>query len=334
MLNQRFHVAISRAKALETLYRPVLEAGQAELQKTKSGSELLAGAQAFAKEFGEITSSRTIPRKRDSLHNLNTFRQLHGEQLRATHAQLAKFQPSSAQIARILYPEIPVTRWLFQKRAILGGTLLQAKATGQDVDTATQGLGDPPPLVQSCITPPYDKQETHQTQMGISDFSPGGTATLDGNTMAAGDIQSNIFVPTGVYLESAFVGHDFAVPPGPTQYTTTISYDWSCSGEAGVGGGVAIVNVDLAIVIDKRDGTRETYAREISLLTVPAFGGDSFSHQANDVTVTIPFTRDGLNGTVTIWVGVDGQATAIGSSGLAGFSASAFVREICLTSVG
>jgi len=334
MLNQRFHVAISRAKALETLYRPVLEAGHAELQETKSGAKLLAGAHAFAKELGE-SPSRKAHRKRDGLHNLNTFRQQYGEQLLATHAQQARFQPSPAHVAHVLYPEIPVTRWLFKKRAILGGTLLQAKVTGQDFGTATQGLGDPPPLLQSCITPPYDKQDIHGLPLSIPDGSQGGgTATPDGNTMAAGDASTNPFVPSAVYLASAFVGHDFAVPPGPTQYTTTISYDWSCSGQAGVGFGVAIVNVDLAIVVDKRDGTRETFAREVTLLTVPAFGFDSFSHQANDVTVTIPFARDGLNGTVTIWVGVDGQATVIGPFGGAWFQASAFVREICLTSVG
>ncbi|HZC44542.1 MAG TPA: hypothetical protein VE195_10230, partial [Acidobacteriaceae bacterium] len=75
-------------------------------------------------------------------------------------------------------------------------------------------------------------------------------------------------------------------------------------------------------------------AREISLLTVPVVGGDGFSHDAQDVTVTIPFTRDGSNGTVRILVGADGQATVISLSGDAHFWVNATVRQICLTSVG
>ena len=124
------------------------------------------------------------------------------------------------------------------------------------------------------------------------------------------------------------------MPPGPTSYTTTISYDWQCSGFGIAYLGVAIVNVDLAIVIDKRDGTRETHAREDTLFTVPVLGGDSFSHEADDVKVTIPFKRDGSNGTVRIMVGADGQSTMIALAAWGYFRAQATVREICLTSVG
>ena len=48
---------------------------------------------------------------------------------------------------------------------------------------------------------------------------------------------------------------------------------------------------------------------------MPFVGGDFFNHEADDVTVTIPFSRDGSNGTVRITVGVDGQATVIALSG-------------------
>jgi hypothetical protein len=94
------------------------------------------------------------------------------------------------------------------------------------------------------------------------------------------------------------------------------------------------VNVDLAILIDRRDGTKETDAREISLLIVPVAAGDGFSHDAQNVSVTIPFTRDGSNGTVRIMAGSDGQATVIALGGGANFWASATIRQICLTSVG
>jgi hypothetical protein len=138
----------------------------------------------------------------------------------------------------------------------------------------------------------------------------------------------------GTFLASAFVGQDFPVPPGPTSYTTTISYDWHGSGWGWAFLGIAIVNVDLAIVIDKRDGPRETQAREVSLLTVPVVGGDRFSHDALNASVTIPFTRDGSNGTVRIMVGADGQATVVALGGYGEFWATATIRQICLTSLG
>ena len=81
-------------------------------------------------------------------------------------------------------------------------------------------------------------------------------------------------IPVDATSASAFVGHDFAVPAGPTSYDATISYDWDGRGFGMVVIGVVIVNVDLAVVIDKRDGTRETHAREVSLLTIPFFGYD------------------------------------------------------------
>jgi hypothetical protein len=98
--------------------------------------------------------------------------------------------------------------------------------------------------------------------------------------------------------------------------------------------GVAVVNVDLAILIDRRDGTRETEAREISLLIVPVIGGDGFSHDAQNVSVTIPFTRDGSNGTVRIMAGADGETTVVSPGAGANFWATATIRQICLTSVG
>jgi hypothetical protein len=58
-----------------------------------------------------------------------------------------------------------------------------------------------------------------------------------------------------------------------------------------------------------------------------------FHYEADDVKVTIPFTRDGSNGTVRIMVGADGQATVISPGGYAEMFVKARVREICLTSV-
>jgi hypothetical protein len=85
-------------------------------------------------------------------------------------------------------------------------------------------------------------------------------------------------------------------------------------------------------LIDKLDGTRETHAREISLFSTIA--SDYFSHQSKDARVTIPCKRDGLNGTVRIMVGADGQCTTAAFQAIGWFHAELTVREICLTSTG
>lgn len=212
--------------------------------------------------------------------------------------------------------------------------LLQPKATPKDVGTVSKGLGgDPPPTVQSCITPPYGRggpDEENLVNATISfDIWPtlAGSQPDGGTVEAAGEAETTAGVGVGI-CRVRLRGPGFPVPPGPTSYTTTISYDWHCSGWGFAFFGIVIVNVDLAILIDKRDGTQETHAREISLLTVPVLGGDGFSHDAQDVSVTIPFTRHGTNGTVRIMVGADGQATVVSLAGCAHFWAQATVRQI------
>jgi hypothetical protein len=307
---------------------------QAELQRTESGRKLLAEAHAFAKELSE-------PREVDGVRlreRLKKFRQQYGDQLLAAHAQQAHLQPSVAAVAQIL-PELAAKTIWVSETSILGSMLLRPKEVPQDVGTTTQGLGgDPPPLVQTCVTPPYGLSEFYLVPAAITaDNSPGWAegSPENGTVEIGGNAYTNLLDPVGTCLASGFVGQDFPVPAGPTSYTTTISYDWRCYGFGLAVFGVAIVNVDLAIVIDKRDGTRETHAREVTLLTVPGIGGDNFNHEADAVTVTIPFMRDGSNGTVRIMVGADGQATLITAmGGGAIFDAQATVRQICLTSVG
>jgi len=75
------------------------------------------------------------------------------------------------------------------------------------------------------------------------------------------------------------------------------------------------VNVDVAIVVDRLNGTRETHAWETSMLTLPVFGQDNFSHEVTNATSSYPFTRNGLQGTTRIWVGVDGHVTTVAFAG-------------------
>lgn len=335
---------ISRAKALEALYRPFQEAARAELQKTESGRALLEEANAFAKELGELskgTASGKATRAKGGLRardRVKKFREQYGDQLHAAYAKQAHLQPSVAAVAQILRPEMTAQTTWVSETSILGSMLLRPKVLPQDVGTVTQGLGgDPPPLVQSCVTAPYGQQETNLINADISYESPVTFAmglTETGDIGAGGNAATDPFDTVGVLIASGFVGQDFPVPPGPTSYTTTISYNWQCWGFGFAIFGITIVNVDLAIAIDKRDGTRETFAREISLLTTPVISGDSFHHEADDVTVTIPFQRDGSNGTVRIMVGADAQTTVVSPGGYGEFFIEANVRKICLTSVG
>jgi hypothetical protein len=349
---------LARAKELDDLYRPLREAVEAELEKTKSGRKLLNERQALGQEVGKLSEGVTsgeTPREEGDLRmreRLEEFRSHYGDQLVDTQARLAHLQPSAAAVAQILRPEMARQTMWVSEASPAGSMLLQPKtvpidpaavvegpkATPADAGVVTEGLGAPtPPLVDSCVTAPYDRKDDHMTWALFygelpfaADAHPDrGTTEIGGNCWSL-----PVFAIDG-FFSSAFVGHDFPVPPGPTKYETTISYDWWCWGNAVVAFGLAVVNCNLAIVIDKLDGTRETHAREISLFSVPVFLGDLFNHRSDNARVSIPFERDGLNGTVRIMVGADGHCTTVAfPCAVAQFYAIANVREICLRSVG
>ena len=333
---------VSRAEALDALYRPLREAGEAELQKTKSGRKLLEETHAFGTELGElydrITSGRTPYEEGHRLarERQEEFRERYGDQLVEAHARHAHLQPSVEAVALTLRPEMASRTTWVSETSFLRSMLLQPKGAPEDVGMLRQGLDDPlPPTVQSCFTPPYGRSDALQDGFAIINDALPNDAHPDrqrGRASVLGSCCSTLVAHVQARVSSAFVGQDFPVPAGPTSYTTTITYDWHCDGNAAAVLGVAIVNVDLAIVIDKRDGTRETHAREVSLMTVPFAGGDSFWHDANSVKVTIPFTRDGSNGTVRIMVGADGHCTTVALAAAARFGGSVQVREICLSS--
>jgi hypothetical protein len=347
---------LARAKELEELYRPLREAAEAELQKTKSGRKLLEDIQGFAREFGEPgkgMTDRDTPSEEAGLRlreRLDDFHRRSGDQFVDAHARHVQLQPSAQAVAQILRPEMAMQTVWVSETSPSGSMLLQPKATPidpgavvegpmatpADAGTVTEGLGaPPPPIVHSCASPAYGREDEHMTSAVIwSPYKPHAANAFpdQGKTEIGGNCYSTIFIQIDGHFSSAFVGQDFPVPPGPTSYEASISYDWRCSGTAAVCLGVAVVNVDLAIVIDKLDGTRETHAREVSLFTVPVGGMDWFHHASNDASVTIPFTRDGLNATTRIMVGADGHCITAVWGGYADFTAEAVIREICLTS--
>ena len=336
--------AASRAEALEALFRPLQEAGQAELKKTKSGRKLLQESRAFAKKLGELheriisgkisfSEGQRLVRERHEV-----FRARHMEGLTEAHAQYARLQPSVEAVVQVLRPDMARTTWI-SETSFLRAMLMRPKAPPDNVRTVLQGLGDPPlpPALRSCSVAPYSRKEEYQLAppLSVEWRSAAAASPEKGLVTIAGNCVSTVFFHIQAHLASAFVGQDFPVPSGPTSYTLTITYDWHCWGFGAAALGVAIVNVDLAIAIDKRDGTpRETHAREVTLLTVPVIGGDSFSHSASNAKVTIPFTRDGSNGTVRIMVGADGHCMTAAVAGAANFGADVNVREICVEATG
>lgn len=333
----------SRAEALEALYRPAREAATAELEKKKSGRKLLEEAHTLGTELAELfegTNSGEVSREEAGLlarERLEQFHKRYGDELVEAQSKHVDLQPSVRAVVEILRPETAGRTTWIAATSPRGSMLLQPKATPDDVASVGQGLGEPPPpAVQSCITAPYDLRDNYLIP-ALNSLGLPGESRADA-TRGVAFVTSACFagapIPVDATSASAFVGHDFAVPPGPTRYDATISYDWDGRGYGSVGIGLLIVNVDLAVVIDKRDGTRETHAREVSLLTIPFFGWDSFHHSTNNARITIPFSRDGSNGTVRIMAGADAHCVALpgflGAGG--GFFAEAKVREICLSS--
>jgi hypothetical protein len=344
-LSEAAERGIARAEALDALYRPIREAGEADLQKTKSGRKLLEATRSFGADLSAvyegIRSGKTSQDEglRLAHERQQEFRERYGARLAEANARHAHLQPSVEAVAMILSPETAYRTTWVAETSFLRSMLLRPRQAREEAGTVRQGLGDPaPPIaVQSCVTPPYGRREDYQDGFNVLSVDWGNEATADnltGRAVIAGNCWCSPPFNVQSSIKSAFVGQDFPVPAGPTKYTTTITYDWICTGGGAAFLGVSIVNVDLAIVIDKRDGTRDIQAREISLLTVPFAGGDGFTHFATGVKVTIPFTRDGSNGTVRIMVGADGNCTTVAAAGGAYFRADATVREICISSAG
>ena len=134
---------------------------------------------------------------------------MYGDQFFAAHAQHAHLQPSVEAVAQILRPEMAAQTTWISETSFMRSMLLRPKATPEDVGTVTQGLGDPAPPVQSCITPPYGRSDFNLIPAAISaDWPPAessgspenGTVWIGGNAMATAG------VTVGVYLASAFVG--------------------------------------------------------------------------------------------------------------------------------
>lgn len=344
-LREAFEQDVSRVEELDALYRPLREAAEAELSKTKSGRELLEETRAFGTELADLYEnivSGTTPYEeghRLARRRREEFVERHEEQFLAAYAPHVRLQPSVEAVAQILRPEMaPQTTWL-SETAFPRSTLLQPRPAPEDLETAGQALGDPmpPQPVRSCLGPPYARREEYPLAPVLGEAR--AEAELDGQINTDGWCVASPLFPIHVTIANAWVGHDFAVPAGITSYSATVDYDFNFVGSAVASFGVAVTSMSVGIKIDKGDGTpRESSAQSVHLLTVPFIGGDYFHRQGN-VKVTLAFKRVGSttqaepgSGTVRVLVGGDCHGVAVGGFGVASFRGGVVVREICLNS--
>lgn len=194
--------------------------------------------------------------------------------------------------------------------------LLRPKRGLEQLGSVRQGLGDPaPPPGRACKGAPYARREEYPFAPVLGSII--ANAELDGRLLVDGWCGSGLGIPEAS-IGVAWVGHDLDLAAGFRRHEATIDDDFDFSGSAMAMWGVSVVNLDVATVLDKRDGTpAEKSAQSVCTMVVPFVGGDHFFHMGN-VRVTLPVTRDTSEaGTVRVMVGVDGHCMSIAFCGLA-----------------
>ncbi len=132
----------------------------------------------------------------------------------------------------------------------------------------------------------------------------------------------------------AFVGSDFDVPAGVTDYVATAEFDVEASGDCyAVLFGAAGCGGDAVVSVDKGDGTStiDSYRSLFSLITAVLWGKSA--SVTGSVTMSVSFMRSTTNaGKVRVMVGASTHAEAAvlwcGSNGFVRIT----VNKICLNS--
>jgi hypothetical protein len=342
---------LARVEELAALYRPLHEAAEAELAKTASGKKLLRETRTLGEELNErhekIASGKTSDEEGRRLadQRREAFVDRHQEQLLEAYAPHARLQPPVEAMTQLLQPEMPSeTLWVAETSLHRGMVLrpkpdqemvLRPKPDGEELGTVGQGLGDPAPMpgpFQSCLRPDYPWREDYGWAPPI-----GGAlaqAELNGTCVSWGQATGLYSIPVTAGA-NAWVGGDFAVPKGLTDYAVAVDYYFDFYNFGFALFGVAVSNLDVAILVDKKDGTPpEKYAESICCLVVPFAGGD-YAYHWGFTKVEHWFRRatsEAAN--VRVLVGSDGHGDVWAYSGGAKFSGSVEVRSICLTSIG
>jgi hypothetical protein len=342
---------LARVEELADLYRPLQEAAEAELAKTASGKRLLRETRALGEELNELQENVASGKKphgegqRLAEQRRKEFLDGHQDQFLEAYAPHARLQPPVEAITQLLQPEMASeTLWVAETSLHRGMVLrpkpdhemvLRPKPDPEELGTIGQGLDDPAPMpgpFQSCLRPDYPWREDYGWAPPI-----GGAlaqAELNGTCVSWGEAIGLYSIPVTAGA-NAWVGGDFAVPKGLTDYALAVDYYFDFYQFAFALFGVGVSNLDVAILVDKKDGTpMEKYAESVCCLVVPFAGGDHSYHWGN-AKVEHFFRRatsDAAN--VRVLVGADGHGDVWAYSGGAKFSGSVEVRSICLTSIG
>jgi hypothetical protein len=327
---------LARAEELDGLFRPLREAGEAELAKTASGRRVLKQARALGDELSElyqdIGSGKTPFEEghRRARERRDEFAEKHAEQFLEAHARAARLQPSVEAVAQILHPGTASETVWVTETAFLQSMLLKPKPEPEDVATVERGLGLPPP-VHSCLRPPYARKAEYGWGDVHEDAETDGHCTITAFTVTA------FGVPVASSA-TAWLGGEFTVPAGLSHYELTVDYDWACDESGWAMFGVAVAGGGVDIQIDKDDGTPPIEVKDLSFgdrIAIVAGGlYDADFEDDGHKKTTVPFTRNvGDGGTVRVWVGVGGHGEVWAFVAGATFWNRLFVREICLKSV-
>jgi hypothetical protein len=339
----------ARLKELAELYRPLHEAAEAELAKTASGKNLLREGRALGEELNKLYesgASRKAPveeGQRVANERREEFLDRHQEQLLEAYAPHARLEPSVEAIAEVVQPEMASeTLWVAETSLHRGMVLrpkpehemvLPVKPDPDELGTVGQGLGDPAPMpgpIHSCLGPDFPHKEEYlwspPTGRALAD------ANVNGTLVSWGEAYTGVGIPVGSGAQ-AWVSADFAVPAGFTEYALLVDYWFEFAENAFASYGVAVANLDVAIAVDKKDGTPpEKWAESISCLVCPFLAGDVAYHWGNE-RVEHMFKRATSDAAdLRVWVGADGHGDVWAFMGGVKFSGGVGVKQICLTS--
>jgi hypothetical protein len=328
---------IQQMTAISDLYRPIQEAADTELAKSEAGTELMKDRRALTEEIRDIheqIESKRLTRL-EARRAIRSKRELLKAKHNATwldaHALNARLQPSVEQI--LAARNLDWRHQLVWEAEILPfeAILLRPKiADTGDTGTIQQGLGgDDPPAVKLCASKPFaleDKSTWAQPPWNEAFAWP---APAVGIAEVLADATQ-----VGGGAAQAFVGADFDVPAGVTDYVVTADFDVEASGDCyAVLFGAAGCGGDAVISIDKGDGTStiDSYKSLFSLITAVLWGKNA--SRTGSMTMSVPFTRSTPSaGQVRVMVGASTHAEAAvlwcGSNGWVRIT----VNQICLNS--
>jgi hypothetical protein len=261
----------AKSVALKTfieLHRPLEEAVNAELARTKSGKELLRDQKELVQKVSatwKLVSEKRLSRAAawktvgPQLDALKSRMQPH---LMAVYAKHEDIAPNHRTVIRTLLGADALSTPWFLQVVWLPVYLFTpvSNVVPSDVGVVQQALDDPPPF-GLCKSPAYALQES-----GVTWQLLGGGLAFPGSS--SGSFFSNSWCDfNGGAACHAIVGDDFSIPQGHTDFEVTADIDWSYSGWTFAVGGASVAGAELVLVVERGDGSSRTWVTQ-SLFTL------------------------------------------------------------------